>query len=103
MACRPPRIAPADWELAGFGPGLLDLASLTAGRWSERERAALVAAYANATGRPTDDEWLADLERCRLIHAISLLALPPQWRPPPEHEHDWLGEATAAAERLEII
>ncbi|HXJ64515.1 MAG TPA: phosphotransferase [Actinomycetota bacterium] len=100
---RPPRIAPIDWELAAFGAGFIDLASLTAGRWSEQERAAFEAAYADADERPMDDEWLADLDRCRLHNAVSLLALPPTWRPPPEHEHDWLAEAVAAASRLGIV
>jgi aminoglycoside phosphotransferase len=96
----PPRIAPADWERAGIGPGLLDLASLTAGGWTQADRAALEAAYARSAGRPFDEEFLADVERCRLLNAVGLLGLPSAWRPPPEHDHDWLREAESAAERL---
>ncbi len=100
----PPRIAPADWEMAGIGPGLLDLASLVAGRWSEADRLAMVTAYSEAaSGRPPDREFLADLERCRLHNAMGLLALSPRWRPPSEHAHDWLGEAESAARRLGIL
>ena len=99
----PPRIAPADWELAGIGPGLLDLASLTAGRWSAPDRDAVVSAYASSAHRAIDGEFLADLERCRLLNALSLLAVGPDWRSPPEHQHDWLGVATTAAERLGVI
>jgi aminoglycoside phosphotransferase (APT) family kinase protein len=100
----PPRIAPADWEMAGIGPGLLDLASLVAGQWSEADRLAMVTAYAEAaSGRPPDKEFLADLERCRLHNAMGLLALSPRWQPPSEHAHDWLGEAESAARRLGIL
>jgi thiamine kinase-like enzyme len=38
------RVCPVDWELAGAGPGLLDLAALTTG-WSYADRAAIAAAY----------------------------------------------------------
>ena len=30
------RICPVDWETAAVGPGLIDLAALTSGAWSER-------------------------------------------------------------------
>jgi aminoglycoside phosphotransferase (APT) family kinase protein len=100
----PPRIAPADWEMAGIGSGLLDLASLVAGRWSESDRLAMVTAYASAaSGQPPGEEFLADLERCRLHNAVGLLALSPRWQPPSEHAHDWLGEAESAARRLGVL
>ena len=35
----------------------------------------------------------ADLARCRLHLALQWLGWSPDWRPPPEHAHDWLGEA----------
>jgi aminoglycoside phosphotransferase len=94
------RITPVDWERAGIGPGLLDLASLTAGGWRQDERAAMVSAYATTAGRPFDDELRTELERCRLVHAIELLGIDTDWRPPPEHQHDWLGEAERAARSL---
>jgi hypothetical protein len=97
------RIAPVDWEMAGLGPGLLDIASLTAGRWSEHDRAALVSAYATSAGLDVDAELRAALDRCRLVHALSILGIGPEWRPPPEHEHDWLIEANRAAERLGVV
>jgi aminoglycoside phosphotransferase (APT) family kinase protein len=100
----PVRIAPVDWEMAGVGPGLLDLASLVAGQWGETDRLAMVAAYAGAaTGSPPDLDFLADLERCRLLNAVELLGRSPRWRPPTEHAHDWLGEAESAARRLGIL
>ena len=42
------RICPVDWELAARGPGLLDLAALSAGRWSDDERDRLARAYFEA-------------------------------------------------------
>ena len=101
LSADPPRIAPTDWEAAGLGPGLLDLAGLTSGGWSEADRAAMVSAYRSAAsdGEP-DDEFHRDLECSRLHHAVQLLGLPGTWTPPAEHAHDWLGEAVAAAERL---
>jgi Phosphotransferase enzyme family len=100
----PPRIAPTDWETAGLGPGLLDLAGLTSGGWPEPDRAAMVSTYRSAASddRP-DAEFLPDLERCRLHHAVQLLSLPGTWTPPAEHAHDWLGEAVGSAERLGLL
>jgi hypothetical protein len=42
------RIRPVDWEMAGIGAGLLDLAALTSGSWSETERTTIVEAYRRA-------------------------------------------------------
>ena len=86
-----PRICPVDWEMAGAGPGLLDLAALTSG-WPAEERAAIVAAYGDV---PADA-----LECCRLHLAVQWLGWSPGWSPPPEHAHDWLREAGEAAEAL---
>ena len=33
---RTPRVCPIDWEIAAIGPGLLDLAALSVGKWTER-------------------------------------------------------------------
>lgn len=85
------RICPVDWEMAGAGPGLLDLAALTSG-WPAEERAAIVAAYGDV---PADA-----LECCRLHLAVQWLGWSPGWSPPPEHAHDWLREAGEAAEAL---
>ena len=42
------RIRPVDWEMAAVGPGLIDLAALTSGAWTERERTEMAAAYHDA-------------------------------------------------------
>lgn len=87
------RICPIDWEMAAIGPALIDLAALSSGTgWSETDRAAIVDAYGGA-----DD---GDLDACRAHLAVQWLGWSPAWTPPPELAHDWLSEATAAADRL---
>lgn len=92
------RVAPVDWELAGAGPGLTDLAALVGG-WSDADREALVAAYADEPGVPTFTH--RDLGFARLQVAIQWLGwAPPSWVPPEGQRHDWLGEAVVLAEEL---
>jgi thiamine kinase-like enzyme len=92
------RVAPVDWELAGAGPGLTDLAALVSG-WPDADRRALAAAYAAEPGVPPFGE--RDLDLARLQVAIQWLGwAPPEWEPPEERRHDWLGEAVALAEGL---
>jgi aminoglycoside phosphotransferase (APT) family kinase protein len=99
------RVRPVDWELAGMGPMLMDLAALTAGSWTEDERAELAASYHRvASGRPetslSHDAFMRALNCCRLQLAIQRLGWARQWTPPATHRHDWLGEALHAADRL---
>jgi len=92
---------PVDWELAGRGPAVLDLAALTAGAWSTTARTAMARAYFEATcPAPAPWEtWCADLDAARLHQCVQWLAWSPGWTPPPEHRHDWLGEAMALAQQ----
>jgi hypothetical protein len=98
------RIRPVDWEMAAVGPGLVDLAALSSGAWPERERTEMAAAYHDALlsegwhGFPFEDLLLA-LDDCRLHLAIRWLGWAPDWSPPPENAHDWLGEAIALGEK----
>jgi hypothetical protein len=99
------RICFIDWEMAAFGPGLIDVAALTAGSWSELEREHLVWAYRvalEAAGErpPSLDELLHQLDYCRLHLAMQFLGWSSNWAPPSEQEHDWLGEALLLAEAL---
>lgn len=102
----PVRVCPVDWEMAAIGPGLLDLAALVGG-FGKAERARLVEAYlvglagAGATVPPPDG-LAVDLLRCRLQLALQWLGWARDWNPPKEHAHDWLGEALALAEELEL-
>ena len=102
-------IAPIDWEIAAVGPGLLDLAALTIGKWTDAERAAPrgrlpggCRAGAETASHLSDDEFDAALDCCRLHLAVQWLGWEPRWQPPAEHRHDWLGEALTLAERLGV-
>jgi aminoglycoside phosphotransferase (APT) family kinase protein len=101
------RVCPVDWEMAAVGPGLLDLAALTAGQWNEAERAALALAYREGLapgypGRVSDDDFLESLDYCRLHLAMQWLGWSAQWSPPTEHSQDWLAEARLLAEKLKL-
>ena len=103
----PPRICPVDWEMAGIGPGLIDLAALVGG-WDEPQRRRLIAAYLGGSreapgGGSTPEALEADLARCRLHLALQWLGWSADWRPPPEHAHDWLGEALELAGELRLL
>jgi aminoglycoside phosphotransferase len=101
------RVCPVDWEMAGIGTGLIDLAALTAGSWSERERAELASAYYDALtpqGRwpPPVDEFVSALNCCRLHLAVQLLGWAAKWSPPLDEAQDWLGEAQRLAKILNL-
>lgn len=99
------RICPVDWEMAALGPGLIDLAALTAGKWTEEKRESLALEYHDALPQaarlPLDERgFLEALAWCRLHLAVQRLGWSPDWSPPPEHAHDWLGEALRLAGEL---
>lgn len=111
------RVCPVDWEMAAFGPGLIDLAALTAGAWTDEQSAAIAAAYRSGlrgdgeaspegTSDPgeagADSDFETALECCRLHIAVQWLGWAHRWAPPPEHVHDWAGEVVRRAERLEL-
>jgi aminoglycoside phosphotransferase (APT) family kinase protein len=92
------RIVLVDWEMAGIGTGLLDLAALVAGGWSETDRDALLAAYREAlpgSRRPRVAEVREGVHHCQVLLALQWLGWSRSWRPPPEHDHDWLATALA--------
>jgi thiamine kinase-like enzyme len=94
------RVAPVDWELAAVGAALSDLAALVSG-WPDEDRAAIAAAYAAEPGVPAFSR--RDLDLARLQVAIQWLGwASPEWEPPEGQRHDWLGEAVALAEELEL-
>jgi Phosphotransferase enzyme family len=93
------RVCPVDWEMAGLGPGLIDLACLTAG-WSVRKQRALARAYAGTALDADSEDSRLDLDCCRLHLAIKMLGWSANWAPPPQHAHDWLAEAAHISERI---
>lgn len=99
------RVCPVDWEMAGLGPGLLDLAALVAGTWDGDAVGAMAAAYVRA--------WAADAEpgplqrvlpralaACRVFMALRWLGWSTEWEAPPEHRHDWVEEAVRQMDAL---
>ena len=95
-----------DWDMAGMGPGLIDLAALTAGDWTQDEKLALALAYHGALtpdqGYPmTPDSLLAALDFCRLHLAIQWLGWSSMHGSPPDRLA-WLSEALSLAEKLEL-
>ena len=98
-----PRVVPVDWEMAGVGPGLLDLAALSSGGWTRAEQERLALVYLEslpAAGRPSADALLQALAYFRLYIAVQWVGWSQDWSPPPEHAHDWLSEALSLAEEL---
>jgi hypothetical protein len=95
-------VCPVDWEMAAVGPGLMDLAALTAGKWNDEQRSALAGAYreglAGAQAQPGGATDLLDW--CRLQVAVQWLGWSENWSPPADHAQDWLGLALGLAERL---
>jgi aminoglycoside phosphotransferase (APT) family kinase protein len=98
-----PVICPVDWEMAGVGPGLMDLADLASGNWSEPQRRAMAEAYLAALPpelAPPPAEFDAALDACRLHKTMQWLGWSADWQPPEQHRHDWLGEALRLGEKL---
>ncbi len=96
----PGRVCPVDWELAGVGPGVLDLAALSLGLRDEQlDR--LAEAYRLARTEPPEaTEFAVDLACARLQLAVQWLGWSPDWVPPPEHARDWRSELPVLAERV---
>ncbi|MFL5328622.1 MAG: phosphotransferase family protein [Gemmataceae bacterium] len=95
------RVCPVDWEMAAIGPGLIDLAALCSGRWTDSQRLAIASAY--ASGVQESSEFGFDLDCCRLHLALQWLGWSRDWRPPTEHAYDWFAEANKLAQRLGIL
>jgi len=103
----PPRVVPIDWEMAGRGPAILDLAALVAGGWTSGERRSMASAYRKAwkaagAPSPSIDGLLRLLDSASLLHAMQWLGWSDHdlWRPPADLRNDWLTEAVRSAERL---
>jgi len=98
------RICPVDWEMAGIGSGLLDLAALIAG-WEDEQRLSLARSYLAALTMdrrwpPEEGEFLRLLRCCELYLAVQWVGWSQRWTAPPEHARDWLGEAVKLSEEL---
>jgi Phosphotransferase enzyme family len=94
------RVCVVDWELAGVGPGVLDLAALTAGL-ADDDASALAETYRLALEeQPDAQEFGFELDCARLHLAIQWLGWSADWTPPPEHTLDWRAELPRLTERV---
>ncbi|MFO0809914.1 MAG: phosphotransferase [Gemmataceae bacterium] len=94
------RICPVDWETLGHGPGLIDLAALTAGRWTDAQRTAIAEAYLGTTQSSDLETLLVQLDWCRLHLALRWLDGPANWQAPPQQAFDWHNEVRRLAAKL---
>jgi aminoglycoside phosphotransferase (APT) family kinase protein len=96
-------VKPVDWEMAAVGPGALELAALVSGKWAELPRRRLVSAYCDALAgfdAGVARGVAASIDYARLHLAVQWLGWSEHWVPPPQHAHDWLGEAVELADAL---
>jgi hypothetical protein len=94
------RVCPIDWETAGIGPGVVDLAALATG-WSSAAADLLAEAYREEAA-DADGQAFAQALRCSRLHlAVRWLGWSQAWSPPPEHRHDWLAEALRLAGEID--
>jgi len=101
------RVRPVDWEMAAVGPGLMDLADLSSGKWTAYQKDDLARAYREALpphawpgGAADFDEALACCRLHRAVQWLGWAADGSDWSPPPEHANDWLAEAVRLGDAL---
>jgi hypothetical protein len=100
-----PIVVPVDWEMAASGPGVIDLAAFTLGRWREADRRSVIASYLSAsdgTGGATLAEMAETIDYAQIHLAIQWLGWFGRRRPPAAHRRDWLSEAVARAETVRL-
>jgi Phosphotransferase enzyme family len=98
---RTPSVCPVDFELAGVGPAVLDLAALVTGLPAPLGDRVL-AGYLSALGAPPPRAELEQLLLCARLHlAVRWLGWSADWEPPAHQQHDWAREARSVAGRLE--
>lgn len=91
-------IAVIDWETAAFGPRCIDLVSITAGRWTPEQRAAMCKAYifqyeAETRRQIEMDDLIRELEAVALYRSLWWLSY---WSKGDEQHIDrWLKELSA--------
>jgi aminoglycoside phosphotransferase (APT) family kinase protein len=99
------RVCFVDWELAGTGPRLLDLAALTSGSWTEPEREGMLHAYSVGLkdSRATSHAGLGrNLLACRIVLAVEMIGAMRDWEPPSHQYWDWPQELARLANELAL-
>ena len=98
------RVCAVDWEMAGLGVGLLDLAALVAGRWTAAQQQELACSYYQVISTHGEEwrevDFFETLDCCRLYIALRWLGWSDEWTAPSDHAHDWLEGAMSAGQRL---
>jgi len=90
------RIALLDWETAGIGPALLDVASLLTGSWSGDQRGQLLEAYSSIAPGAGGEHFDATFAACRLALALRWMGWLAEQSPADGQTHDWMAEAEDA-------
>ena len=94
---------PIDWETASVGPGVLDLAALTAGEWREQDRRDMTAAYLAGSGaRLTLDQLSESAQYAHIQLAVYWLGWFGRRHKADAHPRDWLADAIDRAEALNL-
>ena len=94
---------PIDWETASVGPGVLDLAALTAGEWREQARRDVTAAYLAGSGtRVTLEDLTESAQYAHIQLAVQWLGWFGRRRAPGAQARDWLADAIDRAEALDL-
>jgi aminoglycoside phosphotransferase (APT) family kinase protein len=96
------RVCPVDWEMTAIGPGIVDLAALTLGRWRETDRDAVIAAYAEVSKTLPPAEATEAVMLAQIHLSVQWLGWFGPYQPPPEHRLDWLNDAIERAEALRL-
>jgi hypothetical protein len=102
-----PLVRPIDWEMAGVGPGAIDLAALMADGWNGEQRGALLSAYYEVWSQgghaATPIELFhEDVSFCRLHHAVQCAG----WSehcPRAAEGRDWEAEAMRLARKVGVV
>ncbi len=100
-------VRPVDWEMAALGPALMDLACLVAGRWSDERRERVALAYYDAATvagalPPGRDDFSLTLDCCLVHLSIRNLGWSRHWSPPPDRDHDWLGDVVRLCDKWHL-
>lgn len=99
----PVRVCIIDWEMAGIGCGLLDLAHLKYG-FGPAEEARLCANYYEALRGsevlPPQEELTAVLAACEIHETNVRLWSSPRWSLPEGRLEEWVSDTEAAIERI---
>ena len=95
----PPRVAALDWETAGLGSQILDLAALVSGKWAPGERKAMIDAYRRESSLDLRaDDFERAVAAADLLVSVQWIGWATGWHPPADLAQDWgsLAEASAA-------